>query len=729
MLLHDKLWTFRKGSNKNARKFAKNLGISSVTARLLLNRGIQDIEEARTYLEPNIEKLYNPFLMKDMDIAVNRIKKAIDLGEDLWIYGSDYIDATSCIAILYKYFKSVDCNISYYINDEDNDEFITFQSSINSIKSKNADLIIFVDCGITSNDSIKYVSSLGIDSIVIDDRDNLDLLKDAIATLNPKRNDCNYPYSMLSCVGIGLKLIQGLLDQERLYSQISRYLDIVVLGTIAENAPLTGENRILVKNGLKILNEAKDNGLKALIEKFTLENERIKAEDVTGLVSAFTADGKIYSPSVITNLLLSDNYIMADDISDELINTMNKNKHRDGIYPHNEKISITSTDNISEKRDIIEIDMELGIKDVGFNLVEEIRLLEPFGDGNEKPVFSFRKIAVEGVDFVGEDEEHLMLLVQEGNRVFDCIGLDLGNKDLKSLAKERIDLAFNLETSIFKGIETLQFNIKDLRRRNEKCYKERKLVEEFYQSFPRKNISLRYENENMVVENVKDLRNTKDRAKHIIKNIDSMESNLILINTVEGLIDLTLSLSDTENFEVINSIGFNTPKDSKNSIVVNPNFEEFDLNKYENIFVYDIPLLREEIDIILDCENNVYLLYNKDDCKALFEFIESSIPKRDDLAKLYKYFRKFTGESQIAIRDLIKDLDNINFSKLRFCLEILADAGLLKFNLADENLDIKLLGTPEKKLDITATQRYREITIMKEHFKNYSKEAFVRKFK
>ena len=373
--------------------------------------------------------------------------------------------------------------------------------------------------------------------------------------------------------------------------------------------------------------------------------------------------------------------------------------------------------------------MELDIKDVGFNLVEEIRLLEPFGDGNEKPVFSFRKIAVEGVDFVGEDEEHLMLLVQEGNRVFDCIGLDLGNRDLKSLAKERIDLAFNLETSIFKGIETLQFNIKDLRRRSEKSYKEKKLVEEFYHSFPRKNISLRYKNENMILDNVKDLRNTKDRAKYIIENIDSMESNLILINTVEGLIDLTLSLSDTENFETINSIGFNIPRDSKNSIVVNPIFEEFELSKYENIYIYDIPLLKEEIDILLDDENKVYLLYNKDDCKALYGFLESSIPKRDDLAKLYKYLRKVTGESQIVIRDLIKDVDNINFSKLRFCLEILADAGLLKFNLIDENLDIELLGTPEKKLDITATKRYRTISIMTENIKEHSKEAFARKFK
>lgn len=735
MLLHDKLWTFRKESNKNVRKFAKDLRISNTTAQLLLNRGIEDIEKARIYLDSNPNNLHNPFLLKDADIAVSRIKKAIELGEKICIYGSDYIDGVSCIVILYKFLRSINCKVNYSIYEEKEVNTIS-DDTIDSIKSMSGDLIIFVDCGLTSNTILEHINSLEIDFIIIDNIDYEDNIPDATAVLNPKRKDCSYPYDRLSCVGIGLKLLQGLIDRELFHSQLINYLDIVALGTVAEDVPVTGENRILLKNGLKVLNETKDNILKVLLGELGIKNENINIEDVKQLTKVLTTDGKIHNPLLAIEFLTASNLDEVLDILNELINFVKIN-NSNGIYFENEKSSVNanaicannSAFSKESKNNIIEIDMEIDIKAIGFNLIEEINMLAPFGPGNPKPVFSFRKITVENVDFVGEDKEHLMLLVQEENRVFDCIGFDLGSRDLNNLRKERIDLAFNLGVSTFKGIETIQLNINDLRRRNELCYKDKMLIRDYYQSFAEKSKLLGLEPEKHSFGNVKDLRNIKDRARYVDENINLNKSNLILINTIEGLIELSLYLSDTDGFGKIDSISFNFPKCSTSTIVVNPVLEDFDFKKYENIYMYDIPLLRGEINILLDCGSRIHLLYNKDDCKVFHRFLGNSIPKRDDLVQLYKYLRKFPKEDPITLEDFNEDLINMDFVKLRFSLEILLDAKLVNFSQYDEKFDIELLKAPKEKIDITATARYREINLIKDNFENHSIEAFARKFK
>lgn len=374
----------------------------------------------------------------------------------------------------------------------------------------------------------------------------------------------------------------------------------------------------------------------------------------------------------------------------------------------------------------LEIDMELSLKDIGFKLIEDIKKLEPFAPENPKPLFLYKKIILESVNFFGENNEHLKLLVQDGNRVFDCIGINLGINN-KTLSKgEKIDLVFNLGTDSFKGIETIQLNLLDLRRRCEEGFKESKLVYNYYTSFSNVLKTLNYEQNELTFENTLDLRNIEDRDRYVVESIDFNNSNLILINTIEGLLDFCLFLSDMDCCDNLQPISFNIPKSSSpNSIVVNPVLSDFDFTKYENIYLYDIPITKEEIDMLISTNKRIHFLYNKSDIKSVKAFLDKVIPNRGDLVGIYKYLKQYVKNDQCSYEELISNLPNMNLTKLNFCLDILSDAELINYCENEEKLHIELLTPPKKKIDITATELFERITSMRKSFKSLSKSAFI----
>lgn len=736
MQFHDKLWNFKKEDKKAIKEFTDELGVSKVTARLLLNRGIKSADTARIFLNPKIDYLYDPFLLKDIDIAVKRIGKGIHKCESVWIYGSDYIDGITSVSILYIFFRSINYKVNYYIHDDFQEKCAISYNSIDYIKSLGGDLIICVDCQINSDGVVEYANSKGIDLIIIDNQEHEKTITQATAVINPKNENCTYPYKMLACVGIAFKLIQGLTPKEMFLSQCSNYLDITAFGTIADKAPVTGENRILVKNGLNELSHTNNIGMKAYLEVYGLSNKSLVIADINKIIKPlFTPDGKVRMASSFVSLLLSENYEEAINISRKL----NNNKliyNIDKLQNKKDKLIERNMDSDAGrlftsiefcKTPILEIDMELDIKDIGFNLIEEISMLAPYGLGNPKPVFAYKRITVESADYTGKDKRDLMLLVQDENRVFDCIGLDYANENITFLKKEKVDIAFNLELSVFKDIETIQFKINDLRRRSKYYYEETRLIQDYYLTFAEKVSELEYVSKEYTKENFIDLRNFKDRAKYVFQNLESGNSNLILINTAEALIDLYLFLSDNNSFDILNCISFKTLESNKknvNSIVVNPSLKDLDFDSYENIYVYDIPFLEEEMNILAGSNKKIHLLYNRSDCSALLRFLDSSIPNRNDLAKVYKYFKRLPIMNQILYEDIIKAMQNINFTKLRFCLDILSEAGLLYFSQYGQRLNIELLPPPKNKIDITATKLYRNMNLFKDRFRNYIKTAF-----
>lgn len=715
MQLHDKLWSFAEGHSRSLQNIMEQLGISKITAVLLLNRGIDDVDDARIFLNPEICHLHDPFLLKDMDKAVDRINRAIKEDENIWIYGSDYIGGITSIVILYRYFMSIGYEVKYYLNDKVKQKNVITPDSIDYIEAMGGDLIICTDCQVTTNEIIDYAYSKNIDIIIIDNIEYKGDSPESKAVLNPRRKECKYPYKMLSCAGISLKLVQGLSYDEEFSKQFENYIDIASIGTLADKAPITGENRVLTKIGADVIKNTTNPGLRVFL-KFLEDNEgKLRLEDAVRSIASITQwSEKSDISSNIVKLLISRSYDEAMIVYDDL----NKNSVDVGFEIER------------DESPICEIDMEINIKDIGFRLIEEINMLAPFGLGNPKPIFSHSKITLESVVYFGEKEEALKLLVQEENRIFDCIGTNLTKANIPLSKHEKIDLAFSLELNTFKNIETIQLRIRDLRRRGEEAYRENSLIHGYYQAFIDKIKSFKDFSREVRYKNIKDLRNIKNRAKYVIDNLESSDSNLILINTVDGLIDLCLLLSDTKNFELQDSISFNYPEThKKNIVVVNPVLTGFDLEEYENIYLYDIPLLEEEINMLLDSDKMIHVLYNDDECKRLLEFFKDSIPTRDDLAELYKYLKGGSKDKEIVYQDMIKDLFKMDYPKLRIGLQILSDAGLLDFNQQGECFSLKLLPPPEKKIDITSTKLYSNICSLRDRFKRYTKTAFTIDFK
>ena len=250
------------------------LGISEVAARLIYTRGYRTKDAGNAFLEPTVATLHDPFLMKDMDRAVERISKAVENGEKITVYGDYDVDGVTSVTLLYLYLKSLGANVSYYIPLRAKEGYGVSKAAINALSQKGTDLIITVDTGITANAEVEYAKGLGIDTVVTDHHECHGELPEACAVVNPHRPDCDYPFCELAGVGVVFKLVCGLeiarckgLDTYECVMNIcERYVDLVAIGTVADVMPLTDENRVIVKQGLAAIDSDARIGLAALIE-------------------------------------------------------------------------------------------------------------------------------------------------------------------------------------------------------------------------------------------------------------------------------------------------------------------------------------------------------------------------------------------------------------------------------------------------------------------------------
>lgn len=260
-------------------KLAISLSVDLQVSRLLVQRGIQSFEEARRFFKPEWSDLHDPFLMKGMRIAIERIKNALENQEGIMIYGDYDVDGTTSVALVYGYLKnSYQNTLIYHIPDRYTEGYGISTHGINVAKENNVSLIIALDCGIRSVDKVAYAQSLGIDFIICDHHLPGNELPEAVAILDPKQDDCTYPYKELSGCGIGFKLIQAL---EMSYGRdgiLPDLLDLVVTSIAADIVPITGENRTLAWFGIEKMNQAPREGLKALLRKKKEEPKNDKAD-------------------------------------------------------------------------------------------------------------------------------------------------------------------------------------------------------------------------------------------------------------------------------------------------------------------------------------------------------------------------------------------------------------------------------------------------------------------
>ncbi|MBQ1991015.1 MAG: single-stranded-DNA-specific exonuclease RecJ [Rikenellaceae bacterium] len=279
----EKRWVVKsQGEAKAVADLVAGQRISPVLANLLVQRGIDTNEKASRFFNPRLEELHDPFLMKDMERAVERIERAVKNREKIMVYGDYDVDGTTAVALVYTFLRRLGHdNLRFYIPDRYNEGYGVSIKSIDYAASKGVSLVITLDCGIKASEKVAYAKEKGIDYIICDHHLPADHLPEAVAVLDPKRHDCEYPFKELSGCGVGFKLVQAYALRNNIpFSEVERLLDMVVVSIASDIVPLTGENRILAHFGLKRLNENPSKGLLSIIKICGLEKHTITIDDI-----------------------------------------------------------------------------------------------------------------------------------------------------------------------------------------------------------------------------------------------------------------------------------------------------------------------------------------------------------------------------------------------------------------------------------------------------------------
>jgi len=291
-------------------------------ASLLIQRNITTLEQANAFFQPQMHDLHDPFLMKDMEVAVERIEAAIRNKENILIYGDYDVDGTTSVALIYTFLKSFYEKLDFYIPDRYYEGYGISFKGIDYAKKQGISLIIALDCGIKAVDKIEYAKERGIDFIICDHHNPGDQIPDAVAVLDPKRVDCPYPFNELSGCGVGFKLIQAYSIKNQISSdKVFSYLDLVAVSIASDIVPLTGENRVLAHYGLKQLNSDPSTGLKAIVNLSGIADKVINIEDVVFKIGPrINAAGRMESGKSAVNLLISEDVAEAKIIGDRVDN-------------------------------------------------------------------------------------------------------------------------------------------------------------------------------------------------------------------------------------------------------------------------------------------------------------------------------------------------------------------------------------------------------------------------
>ncbi len=299
-------------------KLANELNVNTKIAEILVHRGISSFDEAKHFFRPSLEDLHDPFLMKDMALAVSRIEAAIQNKEQILIYGDYDVDGTTSVSLMYTYLSQQYENIATYIPDRYKEGYGISYQGIDFATDNDFSLIIALDCGIKAIEKVAYAKEKGIDFIICDHHKPGDEIPKATAILNPKQIDCNYPYKELCGCGVGFKLIQALASKDNIdLDELLPLLDLVATAIAADIVPMTGENRILAYYGLKVINQQPRIGIQALIKN--IDKKELTISDVVFIIAPrINAAGRIKHANYAVDLLTSLNEELASEIANAI---------------------------------------------------------------------------------------------------------------------------------------------------------------------------------------------------------------------------------------------------------------------------------------------------------------------------------------------------------------------------------------------------------------------------
>ena len=558
----NKIWKIKKIDENLVEKYVSKFNIPEFTAKMLIAKGIEEAKVI-SYLNPDIDKLYDPYLLEDMDKMVERIINAKENEEKVAIYGDYDVDGITSITLMYSFLKDLGLDVMYYLPDRQEEGYGLNKTAILGLKKQGVSLIITVDCGISAVEEVEYACELGLDVCITDHHECSQVLPNAYSIVNPKRPDSKYPFNSLAGVGVSFKVLDAITKKLQMPEEAYlKYLDIVAVGTIADIVPLVDENRIITATGLKMLQNTKNEGLKALMKVAKIN--MVDSDNVSfGLAPRINASGRMADATVAVKMLLSSNPIEAYGFAKVLdeqnirrqeverkiyeeaelrIESEGLDKKKsiviEGENWHQGVIGIVAskltekylkpvilltydaektkgsgripqgislydalteckeyltafgghelaagltleTKNISKFKEKfeqvieqmkpegfirnIDIDFEIGKKDMNLDTIKSIDTLAPFGQKNKRPVFVYKNLKVVSISTL-KDNKHLKFRLQDDNFQADAIFFKAGDRRDEVMLSDKIDIVTTMAINEFMGYQNIQFLIVDFKK-------------------------------------------------------------------------------------------------------------------------------------------------------------------------------------------------------------------------------------------------------------------------
>ena len=328
----EKIWKLREGTDAdNVRQLSSELGVDPVLAELLVQRGVCTFEQARSFFRPSLDDLHDPFLMTDMDKAVERVHQAVTAGEKILVYGDYDVDGTTAVSLVYSFLRRLTRRIDFYIPERYDEGYGVSYKGIDWASENGFGLIITLDCGIKANEKVEYARERGIDMIICDHHLPENELPKAVAVLDPKREDCHYPFDDLSGCGVGFKLVQAYSQKYDIpFETLTPLLDLLVVSIASDLVSVTDENRVLAHFGLKQLNSSPREGLSAMIQLAALEPGHLTIDDIVFKIGPrINAAGRMESGRIAVELLTASDVREAIRIGNEINEHNNERKNID----------------------------------------------------------------------------------------------------------------------------------------------------------------------------------------------------------------------------------------------------------------------------------------------------------------------------------------------------------------------------------------------------------------
>ena len=328
----EKIWKLREGADAdNVRQLSSELGVDPVLAELLVQRGVHTFEQARSFFRPSLDDLHDPFLMTDMDKAVERVHKAVTTGEKILVYGDYDVDGTTAVSLVYTFLRRLTRHLDFYVPERYDEGYGVSYKGIDWAAENSFNLIITLDCGIKANEKVEYARERGIDMIICDHHLPENELPKAVAVLDPKREDCFYPFDDLSGCGVGFKLVQAYSQRYGIpFETLIPLMDLLVVSIASDLVSVVGENRILAHYGLKQLNSNPREGLMAMIQLSGLEPGHLTIDDIVFKIGPrINAAGRMESGRIAVELLTASDVQEAVRIGNEINEHNNERKNID----------------------------------------------------------------------------------------------------------------------------------------------------------------------------------------------------------------------------------------------------------------------------------------------------------------------------------------------------------------------------------------------------------------